>query len=262
MEILLGGSPFLWPPPSVTVITDTSLWGWGAHINVDCVGGPWPSTLRNKHINYLELLAIYLALMSFSHRLRGRTVQVLSDNSTAVAYLNRQGGMVSTSRCRLAFSLWEFCIRNSIHPVALHVHEMEINWTYLSQLFTCWGMPDVDVFATQRNKKCNEFCCRKGTDPRSLGNGLLLPWVLQYLFMFSPVPLIPRVLQKLSREKPRCILIAPWWPRQVWFPLLRTLAEGQYLRLPNTPDLLYLPDWGSSRLTIKDLRLIAWLIQS
>lgn len=272
---LLEGSPFQWCPPSVTVTMD-----WGAHIDTDCMGGPWPSSLKNKHINDLELTVIYWALISFSDRLRGQTVQVLSDNTTEVAYLNRQGGTVSRSLCRLAFSVWEFCIRHSIHPVALHLpgeqnlttdafsrglspfHEIEINWTYLSEVFTRWGMPDVDVFATRRNKKCNAFCCRGGADPCSLGDGLLLPWTRKHLYMFPPVPLIARVLQKLTREKPQCFLIMPWWPRQVWFPLLQTLSEGQHLPLPNAPDLICQPDQtGHHHLPVKNLKLTSWLIQ-
>lgn len=66
------------------------------------------------------------------------------------SYLNRQGGTVFHSLCRLALSLWDFCIQNSIHPISVHLpgehnttadtlsrgltpfHEMELNWTYLS----------------------------------------------------------------------------------------------------------------------------------
>lgn len=173
---LLGGSPFFPPPPSVTVTTDASLWGWGAHIGTDCVRDPWPLALTKKHINYLELPAIYWALMSFSH-LWGRTVQIPSDNTTAIASLNCQGGTVSRSLCQLALSLWDFCIHSLIHLVVLHLpgelnttagalsrgyssfHKMEINWTYLSQVFARWGTPVVDIFATQQNMKCNAFCC-------------------------------------------------------------------------------------------------------
>lgn len=103
----LGGSLFLQSPLSVTFTTDASLWGWGAHIDTDCIEGLWSPILTRKHISYLELIAIYWALMSFSSRLRGQTVQILPDNTTAVAYLYRQGGTVSRSLCHLALSLWK-----------------------------------------------------------------------------------------------------------------------------------------------------------
>lgn len=60
------GVSFSSTTPSVTLTTDASLWGWGAHIESDCIGGPWPLALTKKHVNYLELLAIFWALMSFS----------------------------------------------------------------------------------------------------------------------------------------------------------------------------------------------------
>lgn len=34
------GVPFRLPPPWLTLTTDTSLWGWGAHLGTSCVGSP------------------------------------------------------------------------------------------------------------------------------------------------------------------------------------------------------------------------------
>lgn len=165
--------------------TDASLLGWGAHISMDCIWGPWPAALIGTHINYLELLAIRWALGSFSSRLQRWTMQVFSDNTTAVAYVNHQGSTVSLSLSQLAINLWDFCIRNSIYPVAVHFpgilnatadtlsrglslfHKMELNWTNLNPVFAFWGTPTMDVFATRKNSKCNAICCWGGTDPRS-----------------------------------------------------------------------------------------------
>lgn len=72
------------PSPQLTLTTDASLWGWGAHLATSCARGPWPTSLCNKLINYLELLAIFLPLREFQSALRGKVVQVFSDNTTAV----------------------------------------------------------------------------------------------------------------------------------------------------------------------------------
>lgn len=118
---LLRGVPFLTSPPSMTLTTDASLWGWGAHLEGSCVWGQWPTSLRSKHIDFLELLAILWALQSFQDDVKGRVVQILSDNMTAVHYVNKQGGTVSRSLCHLAFSLWDFCIGLNITPVATNL---------------------------------------------------------------------------------------------------------------------------------------------
>ncbi|GAA6100206.1 uncharacterized protein LOC124386150, partial [Tachysurus ichikawai] len=86
----------------VTMTTDTSLKGWGATLMGRAVNGTWPPQLMHKHINYLELLAVWLALKHFLSFLKGRHVVVETDNSTVVAYINRQGGTCSLQLHRLA----------------------------------------------------------------------------------------------------------------------------------------------------------------
>ena len=55
------------------------------------VNGVWPPQLSQAHINYLELLAVFLAVKHFRKFLQGQHVLIKTDNSTVVAYINRQG---------------------------------------------------------------------------------------------------------------------------------------------------------------------------
>ncbi|XP_056093378.1 uncharacterized protein LOC130072339 [Rhinichthys klamathensis goyatoka] len=87
------------------VTTDASLTGWGATQEGRTVNGLWPNRLRSAHINYLELLTIWKALNHFLPRLQGHHVLVRCDNTTAVAYINRQGGMRSSKLHALAYTL-------------------------------------------------------------------------------------------------------------------------------------------------------------
>lgn len=162
--------------------------------------------LQTKHINYLELLAILLALQEFQSTLHGKVVQVFSDNTIAACYLKKQGGTVSRSLCHLAMTLWDFCIACNITPIATHMlgmentivsrgalstHELAVTMTSLLSVFELWGTPEIDVFATAMNKKCHLFCSRGGSNPRSLGDSLLLDWTERFLYMFPPLSLIP-----------------------------------------------------------------------
>lgn len=55
------------------------------------------------------------------------------------------------------------------------------------------------------------------------------------------------MLSKILMEWTWCILVIPFWPRQTWFWTLLCIAQGRFLHLPATPDLLQLhsPLWGT-----------------
>ena len=52
----------------------------------------WDEHEKEAHINYLELLAIFVALQSFENEIKNTHVQILADNTTAIAYVNHMGG--------------------------------------------------------------------------------------------------------------------------------------------------------------------------
>lgn len=61
-------------PTRVVLITDTSLLGWGAHLEEDWAQGTWSAVEVSHSINRLELRAIHLALLHFEPRIRGTHV--------------------------------------------------------------------------------------------------------------------------------------------------------------------------------------------
>lgn len=169
------------PTPTKFFTTDASLTGWGAHLDGMTVHRLWSMEESPPHTNLLELKAVLLALRSFQPMLKDSTVSILSDNTTAVAYINKQGGMVSRSLCKLVMDLWDFCLVNSIFPKATHVpgvdnyladslirqksicNEWELNPLYLQPVFNLWGRPEMDAFATKGNTKCTLFCSTGAT---------------------------------------------------------------------------------------------------
>ena len=91
MSNLMRGMQF--PAPSVEIImtTDASLSGWGGHLLESRVSGTWSIVESRAHINLLELWAVEKTLGWFELRVMGRNILVQTDNSTVVAYVNRQG---------------------------------------------------------------------------------------------------------------------------------------------------------------------------
>lgn len=70
----------------------------GAHHSTQVAQGLWTPSERALSINFLELQAIWLALLHFRSAVQGRHVLVLTDNTSAKAHVNREGG---TKSCAL-----------------------------------------------------------------------------------------------------------------------------------------------------------------
>ena len=84
--------------------------GLGAVLNGQpYTGGVWSPKEATHHINYLELLAAFLAIKGFGKTWHNITVLVRLDNITAVSYINQKGGTVSKALCKLAVTIWSWC---------------------------------------------------------------------------------------------------------------------------------------------------------
>ena len=86
---------------SMQLLTDASNEGWGAHLEPSSIQGLWSPQEKRLHINVLELKAAFLALRRFKDQCQEQTVLVATDNSTVVAYINKQGGTHSAEMCAL-----------------------------------------------------------------------------------------------------------------------------------------------------------------
>ena len=61
------GRPLRWPQPTLTIKSDASKRGWGAHLThqQQTIGGVWNHKEATHHINWLELKAAFLGLQAF-----------------------------------------------------------------------------------------------------------------------------------------------------------------------------------------------------
>ena len=71
---------------------DASKEGWGAHLGDFTASSTCSVPESQLHINFLELKAVLLALKRFQHIVQGKVVLVATDNTTVVAYINKEGG--------------------------------------------------------------------------------------------------------------------------------------------------------------------------
>ena len=100
--------------PDLCLFSDASDQGWGAALGDIHLSGLWSPLCSRFSINQRELLAILFAIRGFLPHLRGQTVAVYSDNSTALAYLRKQGGTHSSSLNEVAQVLLRLCEAQSV----------------------------------------------------------------------------------------------------------------------------------------------------
>ena len=86
--------------PSLIIQTDASLLGWGAVcLNTGKeANGLWSREETMLHINVLELMTAWFAIQTLVNVTTGAHVRFQMDNTTAVSYINKQGG---TKSCQM-----------------------------------------------------------------------------------------------------------------------------------------------------------------
>ena len=173
-------------------------------------------------------------------------VQLATDNTTALYYVNKQGVTHSPSLLYLAVNLWEWCYSNHIFTIAVHIstddnfladdlsrlptrtHKWSLNNAVFRQLCQWWSTPSIDLFASAANSKCKQFCSQAGIDNTSLGDAFMIDWSYDFLYLFPPLPLIQRVIIFFRQDRANAILIAPYWPRQPWFAHLVAMSMDMF----------------------------------
>ena len=79
------------------------------------------------HINFLELYCVFLSVNYLLPNYSNSSIHILTDNTSAIYYINKRGGTYSPQRCALALELWELCLSHNVLPTASHVPGIEIS---------------------------------------------------------------------------------------------------------------------------------------
>ena len=268
--------------PDLHLFTDASQMAWGAHLNEWQVSRLWSHEDLGLHINVLELKAvIYAYEMWHQHYGPGTKWLVFSDNTTVVAYINKQGGTISRALCLQAEKLCHLVRGNGHILRARHIPgKRNVLADQLSRptrvLGTEWSLcplvyqrikgfafePQIDLFATSANNKVPVFysplpeSTALGTDAMSHS------WDGLWAYAYPPTGFIGEVLRKIQKSKCEVLLIAPAWPKQPWYPLLMSLLVDEPRSLPVKDKLLKQPGMNFFHLTPGMLRLHVWRLSN
>ncbi|WAR20627.1 YI31B-like protein [Mya arenaria] len=159
--------------PDLIITTDASSFGWGAVSENESIGGRWDDTEIQNLINVLELFAASHALKSFCKTKSNIHVQIRSDNSCTVAYICHIGGKIEQLN-NIAKHMWLWSKDRAIWLSATHVpgianeadfssrHFNEnVEWKLAESVFSeavnCFGLPEIDMFASRLNRQLDRF---------------------------------------------------------------------------------------------------------
>lgn len=263
--------------PDVYLTSDASGQGWGASDGSTHIGGRWNAiemsrAVRNE-INYLELLAAFLALKAFCCNMQNKHVKMSIDNTTAVAYIAHMGGSKSQDCNNLAKELWKWAIDRDMWISVVHLpgvqniqadrksrnFQDETEWMLDRDIFRTLSVkfkPEVDLFASRNNAQLQRYVSWLPDPGAEAVDALSLDWGNVYFYAFPPFCIIGKCLQKIHEDKAEGVIIVPKWPTQSWFPQMLNLLIQEPIVLPQIQTLLTQPVSGEIHPLISANKLI------
>ena len=243
----------------LVISTDASLLGWGASLGQKTAGGRWSNVEKEHHINYLELKAVLLGLQSLCSSVSNSHVKVLTDNTTAVAYIRNMGGTRSIECNEMAREIWLWCKEKQIWLSVLHIPgvdnvladaasrvfddttEWKLQEAIYAKITKRWGLPDIDMFASRLNYQTLPYVAW-GPDPQAIAaDAFTLNWDFPLIYAFPPFSLIAPVLQKIQDDHAEVTIVVPQWTAHPWYSLLVKMLIDRPILLPQDENILYLP---------------------
>ena len=228
----------------------------------------------------LERLAVKLVLLSFTQNREVKARHFQIDNTTALRYLTKMGGVKSLEMIKLSKEIWDHLVSLGITIITEYVpsklniiadresrekadfSEWKLHLKVFQGLVQLTGNPIADLFASRINHQLPQYIAWR-PDPLSQGTDeMLQDWSQDYLYAFPLFCLMSRILHRVGQERtPSMLLITPTWHTQPWYPSLLQISVEIPVILPRTNSLLKDPFRKKHPfINNKTLRLAAWKI--
>ena len=277
----LAGAPLHAPHTSYTVFTDASTLSWGGHLNSQVVSGMWSKMEKKLHINLLEMKAILLTLMHFVHMVKDHCILIMSDNTTVVSYINKQGGTHSWSKFLMMQELFQWTERHNICVKASHIadklntvadmlsrkgeilpSEWKLNPHLFRQIQALCPMIQVDLFANYLNRQLPTYVSPFPDDQAWAVDALSFSWEALIAYAYPPTKLISQTLGKIQESDCIVLLIAPNWANQSWYPILLELMIEYPIWLPPSQKMLRQPMSSKYHTSPEVMKLHVWALSN
>lgn len=240
----------------IEIFSDASTTGWGISCGSKKASGLWNDDERKLHINYLEIKAAFFGLKIFASQLQNCQILLRIDNTTAISYINRMGGIQFPHLTDITRQIWQWCENRKVHVFASYIRSCDnviadaesrrnhpdIEWELAPYAFdkivSVFGLPDIDIFASRLNNKCSKYISWH-RDPDAFAiNCFTLDWSSFYFYAFPPFSMILKALQKILYEGSKGIMVVPLWPTQPWYPLYQSMLISEVITFRANDDLI------------------------
>lgn len=183
----------------------------------------------------MELKAAFYGLKSFASEYNFCQILLRIDNTTAIFYINRMGGVQFKNLNEITKSICQWCERENIWIFASYINtkenfvadkesrtlppetEWELNNQDFKKIDKKFGKFQIDLFATYINKKCPKFISWFKDPESEKIDAFTISWKKLYFYAFPPFALLLRVIRKIIDDQAEGVLLVPYWPTQVWY---------------------------------------------
>lgn len=187
----------------------------------------------------------------------------MTDNTTAVACVNKQGSTKSKTCNAITRQIWDFAMDRELWLSAAHcpgVQNVEADeasrlfndqteWTLrhdifdtISQFVNVLGGPSIDLFASRLNHKVERYCAWLPDPGAIFVDSFMYDWHQEdFVYAFPPFSIIHLVLQKWIQDEAEGILIVLFWPTQPWSTLMSQIICERPITFDVVNDILFLP---------------------
>ena len=162
----------------------------------------------------------------------------MSDNTTAVSYVNNKGEIKSDFCNEIEKELLVWCTSQNMWASASYIPGTQnteaenfsrnfneaVEWKLSTHLFqnivSKCGNPILDLFASRINYQNERYISWKA-GPKALAiDAFSIKWKTEFYYIFAPFTLLEKVTAKSYRDKAKAIVVIPKWPTQHWYPSL------------------------------------------
>ena len=183
------------------------------------------------------------------------------DNQSVRWYVLKQGGTRSDTLNRLALRFWDIVqerrllihcnyVRTAENPADIESRKFLDRWDFQldKDLFTemCQSLEfsvNRDLFASRNCHQVRRFVTKLPTAGAEATDALSVKWS-DNDYLFPPVPLIGKCLQKIVLDKCRVLLVCPAWGTNMYWTHVQRLMVQRPFVLPHVRECLRDPATG------------------
>ena len=101
--------------------------------------------------------------------------------------------------------------------------------------------PDTDLFATQMIRQFSDYVAYRPDPEAKFIDTFTIGWSSLKFYAFSSIAIISRVMSKISQDEAERTIVVPYWPNQVWYPVMLKMLISVPILLNSRKSLLQLP---------------------